>query len=65
MTAQFLFKGGSFGATFDGANAMAAIPEVIYHGPGTPTFNAKYYIPEASAYDWSAPPPVNLTSSFV
>jgi hypothetical protein len=46
-----------FGVTSDGATASAAIPKLIYTGPGTVQLVTQYNIPSANDYDWSTFPP--------
>jgi hypothetical protein len=52
-TAGFLVKADHFGATSNGVNAYAAIPDVTYHGPGKPYLETVYHIPSAASYNWS------------
>lgn len=52
-----------FGVTADGVNASAAIPKLIYNGPGTPNLLTRYNIQAASLYDWSTFPPASATNS--
>ena len=55
--AQFIFKARSFGLTYNGHTASAAIPYVIFRGPGIPEFGIDYEsFPAASSYDWSSFP---------
>ena len=66
-TAYFYVKASSFGMFSNGADAFAAIPEVVYIRKATPAgipeLVAAYDVPLASSYDWSADPPVSATSS--
>jgi hypothetical protein len=64
--ANFFVKANSFGVAFNGVNASAAIPEVLYHGPGAPILFVGYSIPSAASYDWSSFPTAaaNNTSAF-
>lgn len=55
-TADFFVKAHSFGVTSNGVTASAAIPEVLYQGPGKLTLLASYNIPSAASYDWSSFP---------
>jgi hypothetical protein len=55
-TADFFVKAHSFGVTSNGVTASAAIPEVLYQGPGKVTLVASYIIPSAASYDWSSFP---------
>jgi hypothetical protein len=52
----FFVKARDFGDTYNGVTAAAAIPSVVYKGPGMPTFYTQYRIPSASSYDWSTFP---------
>jgi hypothetical protein len=54
----------SYGETYKGVNAAAAVPEVTYSGPGTPVFETQYQIPRASSYDWSSFPVQFANSTF-
>jgi hypothetical protein len=54
--AQVFVKAHSFGKTFNGVTASAAIPSVTYNDSGTPILETQYTIPSASSYDWSAFP---------
>lgn len=55
-TANFFVKASSFGVAFNGTNASAAIPEVLYQGVGKPMLLVAYQIPSAASYDWSSFP---------
>jgi hypothetical protein len=55
-SASVLVRASHFGETFNGVTASAAIPAIVYKGPGTPTAYVEYRIPSASSYDWSAFP---------
>ena len=55
-TADFFVKAQHFGVNFDGVNAVAAIPEVLYAGPRKPMLLISYHIPSAATYDWSSFP---------
>jgi hypothetical protein len=57
-------KAQSFGETFNGVTASAAIPQVEYHSSGTPTLQAQYNIPSASSYDWSAFPTIFANNTY-
>jgi hypothetical protein len=46
-----------FAVTSDGATASAAIPKLLYTGPGTVQLVTQYNIPSADGYDWSTFPP--------
>jgi hypothetical protein len=46
-----------YGVTSDGATASAAIPKLLYTGPGTVSLVTQYNIPSANDYDWAAFPP--------
>jgi hypothetical protein len=54
--ADFYVRARSYGETYNGVNAAAAVPEVTYSGSGTPVFQTQYQIPHASSYDWSSFP---------
>ena len=62
-SADFLVKAQSFGVTFNGVNASAAIPDFVYQGTGTPVLFAVYHFPSASSYDWSSYPTVWASKS--
>ena len=62
-TADFFVKAGHFGASFDGVNAYAAIPDITYQGPGRPYLEAAYHIPSAASYDWSSVPTEEVDGS--
>ncbi|HEV2374488.1 MAG TPA: hypothetical protein VGS19_20295 [Streptosporangiaceae bacterium] len=64
-TADFFVKSHSFGVTFNGVNASAAIPEIFYHSTGTPDLFAAYHFPSASSYDWSSYPAFFASKSTV
>lgn len=55
-TTDLFVKASTFGVAYNDVTAAAAIPDVIYRGPGSPIFVATYSIPSASAYDWSSFP---------
>jgi len=61
--ADFFVKASSFGVAFNGVNAAAAIPEVMYKGPGNPIMLAAYDIPSAASYDWSSFPTAAVNNS--
>ena len=63
VTAYFFVRASSFGVVDNGVTALAAIPEVVYVGTGTPILLAAYHVPSAISYDWSADPPVSVTKS--
>jgi len=54
--ADLYVRAQSFGVTFNGVTAAAAIPAVSYDGSGMPILETQYNIPAASSYDWSAFP---------
>ncbi len=54
--ADFYVHARSYGDTYNSVTAAAAVPAVIYSGPGTPLFQTQYEIPQASSYDWSSFP---------
>jgi hypothetical protein len=62
--ATYFVKDNDFGLTYNGIDASAAIPEVYYKGPGTPTLQAQYDIPSASSYDWSSFPALYANDIF-
>lgn len=62
-TADVFVKASRFGVAFNGVNATAAIPEVIYQGPGNPMMAVAYDIPSASSYDWASFPTAAVNSS--
>jgi hypothetical protein len=61
---NFTVKAPDFGATSDGVNASAAIPEVRYSGylRLIPVLQAGYPIQSASQYDWTSFEPEDATS---
>jgi hypothetical protein len=63
-TANFTVKAPDFGATFDGVDASAAIPEVRYccAAKVLPVLQAGYPIRSASQYDWTSFEPEDTTS---
>jgi len=63
-TVNFTARAPDFGATFDGVDASAAIPEVRYSGATRvlPVLDAGYPIRSASQYDWSSFEPEDATS---
>jgi hypothetical protein len=63
-TAAFTVKAPDFGATFDGIDASAAIPEVRYccNAKILPVLQAGYPIRSASQYDWTSFEPEDTTS---
>jgi hypothetical protein len=65
--ADFFVKDHSFGVTFNGVNASASIPEVLYQGTGSTTGPALlfvvYHFPSASSYDWSSYPVMAASKS--
>lgn len=63
VTTDFFVKSHSFGVSFNGVNASAAIPDIFYYGPGTPDLFAAYSIPSASSYDWSSYPTFVVSKS--
>jgi hypothetical protein len=62
-TAVFYVKAASFGLAVNGTTASAAIPEVLYNGPGKPMLLVAYHIPDAASYDWSSFPTAAVNSS--
>jgi hypothetical protein len=62
-TANLFVNARSFGAAFNDVNATAAIPEVMYQGPGTPNIQVTYAIPAAASYDWSSFPTLRVSNS--
>jgi hypothetical protein len=62
-TADFFVNARSFGVTSNGVDASAAIPEVIYHGLGTPILLTAYRLRSASSYDWSSLPAAAVTGT--
>lgn len=59
---KFFVLARRLGVAFNSVNATAAIPEVIYEGPGTPIFLVGYDIPSASSYDWSSFPTASVNT---
>jgi hypothetical protein len=62
-TANLFVNARSFGAAFNDVNATAAIPEVMYQGPGNPNMQVTYDIPAAASYDWSSFPTLTVSNS--
>lgn len=62
--ADFYVHAHSFGEIYNDVTALTAVPEVIYNGSGSPTFETQYQIPHASSYDWSAFPVQFANSTF-
>lgn len=52
----FFVRASSFGVASNGLTALAALPQVVYLGQGTPELFALYQVPSVSSYDWSDPP---------
>ncbi|MDR0345124.1 MAG: hypothetical protein LBI49_18835 [Nocardiopsaceae bacterium] len=50
----FLVRARHFGVTVNGVTAAAALPDVMYQGPGTPRLVSAFVIPSGSSYDWSS-----------
>jgi hypothetical protein len=61
---RFTVNVADLGMSSNGITASAAIPKIIYFGPGTPDLNVRYPIPSASSYDWSSFPTTKVTSSY-
>ena len=61
--AKLFVKASSFGVEYNDVTASAAIPEIVYDGPGTPVLIVSYQIPSASSYDWSSYPPSPVDKS--
>jgi hypothetical protein len=57
---DFFVEAHSFGVSANGVAASAAIPEVIYTGPGNPTLLVDYQIPSAASYNWSSFQPYEI-----
>lgn len=64
VTATFPVKARSFGTAYNSVSASAAIPDVIYQGPGTPTLLAGYQIPSGGSYDWSSFPTLSAGNGY-
>ena len=62
-SAEFFVEARSFGVEYNDVTASAAIPEVVYDGPGTPLLIVSYQIPSASSYDWSSYPASSVDKS--
>ena len=61
---QFFVKANHFGYAFNDINAAAAMPQVYYSGPGSPSLSVEYdQAPSPGDYDWSALPPVFYNST--
>jgi hypothetical protein len=63
-TADFFVNASNFGRVADNVTAMAAIPEVLHTGRGTPLLLAEYYIRSANKYDWSTSPPGVISNGY-
>jgi hypothetical protein len=65
--ATFFVKARSFGYVFNDINASAAIPRVVFLGPGsvTPILYTEYNVTSASSYDWSTFQPQLTNTSAV
>jgi hypothetical protein len=57
-------KANNFGVTFNGLNALAEIPSVLFQGTGTPVMYAIYHFPSASSYDWSSYPTIGVGKGY-
>jgi len=56
-SATFRVRAHNFGIAFNDVTATAAIPQLRYTGPGSPTLVTQYdNFPSVSSYDWSAFP---------
>jgi hypothetical protein len=62
-TAHVFVKAPNFGVTSNGVSVAAAIPEIAFTGSKGANLTAKYHIPSADSYDWSADPPSTLSNS--
>lgn len=49
-------RASELGYASNGLNAVVALPQLFYNGPGTPVFEASYPIKSAGSYNWSEPP---------
>ena len=64
VVVPFTLKARRFGLTYNGVTASAAIPRVIFEGPGAPTLYLHYEsFPGASSYDWSSFPAAAVGNS--
>lgn len=63
--ADLFVKAHSFGVTFNGVTASAAMPQVIFQNSSgaAPSVYTTYNIPSASSYDWAAFPTVLVTGT--
>jgi hypothetical protein len=62
--ATFDIHAAGFGLAFSPVDASAALPEIVYTGPGTPTLVTEYEsATSAGRYDWSAFPPEDVTAT--
>jgi hypothetical protein len=65
-TIVFRVNASGSGVASNGITASVAIPDVIYHGPGTPPiFAVDYPIPSASGYYWNSFPAAEVNKSSV
>lgn len=66
-TAEFQVKGGSFGVSYNGLTAAAAIPEVELvssnSDPSPVSMYTTYHFAAASSYDWSSDPTWSVSKS--
>ena len=46
----------AFGQASNGLNAVVALPELFYKGPGTPVLDTGYQLSDVGHYNWSSPP---------
>ena len=53
---RLTIRASGFGYASNGLNAVVALPQLFYKGPGTPVLEASYPIKSAGSYNWSEPP---------
>jgi hypothetical protein len=62
--ANFFVRAHGFGYASNDVTALAAIPQVFYDGPGSPTLTTAYEnASSASSYDWSAFPTESINGT--
>jgi hypothetical protein len=63
---NFFIEAPNFGVTYNGVNASAVLPDIVYEGPDNPQprLATQYRIPSAASYDWSSLPAFETTSSY-
>lgn len=65
LRVSFTISGSAFGYDSAGVEAAVALPGLVYHGEGQggpPEFFSSFDLPSAGAYDWSAFPPLDIST---